>query len=341
MRQFLFSLLFYAIMLVPSFSQDTFSIVAVDPETGEAGSAGASCVDNADAFGGVILLSGIIPGKGGINAQATICIPHVNLNNGIAQMEAGLSPQEILDYLWNNDACNAGNLTQRQYGVVDFDDNGQPRSAPFTGANCLDYAGHRTGDHYAIQGNILLGPEILDSMEARFLSTPGPLAHRLMAAMQGANVPGADIRCSDEGTSSKSSFIRVARPNDTAGQFYLELNVALAPNGVEPIDSLQVLFDEWKSTISSTAAPEKKGVAKVYPNPSNQHFTLEWSPETTAEAYLVLTGVTGKMVLKKPIEKGLNPVVLPPTAHGQVYILQVQNEAGAILFSEKLVSRPY
>jgi len=223
-------------------SQDTFSIVAVDAETGEIGSAGASCVDNADQFGGVILISGIIPGRGAINGQATVCIPHVNLNNAIDQMELGLSPDEIIDWLYNNDACQFGSNEARQYGIVDLDSMDNPRSAAFTGTNALNYAGHRLGDDYAIQGNILLGPEILDSMEYNFENTSGPLAVRLMAALQGANVPGADSRCLDEGTSSKSAFLRVFKPDDDPGNPYLEINVQLTPDGTEPIDSVQVIF---------------------------------------------------------------------------------------------------
>ena len=164
-------------------SQDTFSIVAVDAETGEIGSAGASCVDNADQFGGVILISGIIPGRGAINGQATVCIPHVNLNNAIEQMDLDLSPDEIIDWLYINDACQFGSNEQRQYGIVDLDSMDNPRSAAFTGTNALSYAGHRLGDNYAIQGNILLGPQILDSMEYNFVNTSGPLAKRLMAAL--------------------------------------------------------------------------------------------------------------------------------------------------------------
>ncbi|MCB0625962.1 MAG: DUF1028 domain-containing protein, partial [Saprospiraceae bacterium] len=116
-------------------AQDTFSICAVDPETGEVGSAGASCIDTDDCggCGGVIIISGLIPGKGAVNSQATACIPNVNLNNALTQMEAGLSPQQIVDYLLGNDACQFGNTSNRQYGIVDLDDNGDPRSAAYTG----------------------------------------------------------------------------------------------------------------------------------------------------------------------------------------------------------------
>ena len=153
MTKFYFSFLFLFSILLTGFSQDTFSIVAVDSETGEIGSAGASCVDNASNFGGVIIINGIIPGRGGINGQARICInPHTNLNIGIDQMTLGLSPQAILDYLFLNDGCFSGDENERQYGIVDFDENSMPRAAAFTGNATTDHKGHRVGDNYAIAG---------------------------------------------------------------------------------------------------------------------------------------------------------------------------------------------
>ncbi len=321
-------------------AQDTFSIVAVDEETGEIGSAGASCVDNANAFGGVIIISGILPGRGAINGQATVCIPHINLQTGMNQMSLGKSPDEVLEYLFNNDGCQFGNNTNRQYGVVDFDPAGAPRSAAYTGVNCLSHAGHRTGPNYAIQGNILLGPAILDSMEARFLASEGPLAKRLMAAMQGANVPGADSRCMDEGTSSKSAFLQVAKPDDTAGNFSLVLNVQLTPDGVEPIDSLQVLFDAWFETINSTNEPEQQQTARIFPNPTAKKVMLEWFGATNEKVEVTLTDVAGKQLMRQAVTSGINEIILPKIPQGQVLILHVENETGVVLFSEKLIVRP-
>ena len=102
-------------------AQDTFSIIAVDSLTGEVGAAGATCVDGIAAWGGIQLLNKIIPGKGGVNAQAYICLnPHINLDNAITEMEGGLSPQEIIDWLQDNDACFSQNFNPdyRQYGIV-------------------------------------------------------------------------------------------------------------------------------------------------------------------------------------------------------------------------------
>src|SRR4030095_797224 len=175
-------------------SQDTFSIVAVDPATGEVGSAGASCLGaQIGAPLGCILISDVHPGVGVIHTQAYYILG--NQNYAKALMDSGYSPQQIIDSVVANDIQN--NPTIRQYGVVDF-----TGAAAYTGVNCDDYKNHIVGPNYSIQGNILLGQQILDSMQSRFLNTPGTLACKLMAALQGAKVPGADTRCLDEGISS-------------------------------------------------------------------------------------------------------------------------------------------
>ena len=146
-----------------------------------------------------------------------------------------------------NDAQN--NPSIRQYGIVSFDDNGQ--SASYTGNNCSDWKGHVNETIYAIQGNILLNASILDSMESKFINTNGSLSDILMAALQGAKVPGADSRCLDEGISTYSAFIRVAQPDDTE-EYYIDLNVnSVIPYftqnniWIDPIDTLQILYDNW------------------------------------------------------------------------------------------------
>ena len=287
------SLLFTILLLLPwlSFSQDTFSIGAVDTITGEIGSAGASCIDETQIQGGAIIISDIIPGRGAIHTQSYWNA--TNQQNAHARMVEGLSPQEIIDWLVANDVAN--NPTRRQYGIVDFDSAGNPRSAGFTGTNCLDYKNHITGPNYAIQGNILLGPEILDSIEARFLNTPGSLPEKLMAALQGANVPGADSRCLENGTSSLSAFIRVAWPSDTNGTFYLDLNVPSIPEGMEPIDSLQILFDEWLNTVVSI--PENSIEFRIYPNPARDFITVN---VTGAEEVWIFNSL-GQMVYHETV----------------------------------------
>jgi uncharacterized Ntn-hydrolase superfamily protein len=215
------------------FSQDTFSIVAVDTITGEIGSAGASCI------AGSFILSDVIEGIGAIHTQSYWNA--TNQQNAHNRMLEGMSPQQIIDWLVANDVQNNPHI--RQYGIVDLTRNGE--SAAYTGVNCLNYKNHVTGPGYAIQGNILLGQVIIDTMHSTFLNTPGPLADRLMATLQAAKIPGADTRCTQYGKSSISGFVKVVRIGD-GSNFYLQIVVPNTPNSKDPIDSLQTMFNNWK-----------------------------------------------------------------------------------------------
>ena len=226
----------YILFISLVYCEDTFSIVAVDPLTYEVGSAGASCI------AGSIIISDIHPGLGAIHTQSYWT--GTNQNYASSLMEAGYSPNEIIESLIHNDSGN--NSSIRQYGIVDLIDEG--RTAAFTGGNCSDYKGHIIGDTYSIQGNILLSSEILENMEQEFLNTQGNLAQKLMASLQGANIPGADTRCLEDSLSSLSAFVRVAKHNESESNYYLDLNVNnvdFIPYHIDPIDSLQVLFDDW------------------------------------------------------------------------------------------------
>ena len=215
-------------------SQDTFSIVAVDTITGEVGSAGASCIQ------GSIIISDIHPGVGAIHTQSYWNA--INQDSAASLMDQGYSPQNIIDWLVENDAEN--NPAIRQYGIIDLIDGG--RSAGFTGENCFDFKGHKLGENYAIQGNILLGQSILDDMEAAFLTQYGTFEEKLMASLMAANVTGADTRCTPYGTPAISAFIRVADPDNSEDSLYMDINVNNAPLTLNPLESLNVLYWDWK-----------------------------------------------------------------------------------------------
>jgi uncharacterized Ntn-hydrolase superfamily protein len=328
-----------SLLLVQSaWSQDTFSIVAVDPATGEVGSAGATCVEGIGSLGGVILLSGIIPGRGGINAQAYICVnPHINLDNGVARLSEGNTPQEVIDWLVANDACFSQNFNPeyRQYGVAALNAMGEPEVAAFTGQNADDWKGHLLGANYAIQGNILLGPEVLEGMEAGFLNTEGTLAERLMAAMQGANIPGADARCLDAGTSSTSAFLRVFKPDDDPDNPWLELNVAEAPAGVEPIDSLQALFDAWLLTSDEEVTDTYE--FSVFPNPTQSVVEVFISGAEQEALSIAWYNTAGQQLGQQPVQAGRNTVRLPEQAG--VYWICLHSPQGQVLTQEKVMVR--
>lgn len=269
-----------------TFSQDTFSITAVDPVTGLVGSAGASCV------AGSIILSDVHPNKGVIHTQAS----YNSTNQTVARnlMNLGYTPQQIIDSLVLRDS----NPTIRQYGITDFVGN-TVRTAGYTGVNCTNYKNHILGPTFTVQGNILLGQQILDSMYSRYVNTPGTMAEKLMAALQGAKVIGADTRCQPT-RSSISAFIRVARPTDPQnGPYWLDLNVQTVPSPKDPIDSLQVLFNQWQVTgVSNNQGiyPEEFSLEQNYPNPFNPQTTITFNTANLSYIKLAVYDVQGSEV---------------------------------------------
>ena len=268
-------------------AQHTFSICAVDPLTGEVGSAGASCIENSR------IISDIHPGVGVIHTQAYYIAGNQNYAESL--MDEGVAPSAIIDSMIANDIFDDPSF--RQYGVVDLVDGG--RRAGYTGENTMDWKGHLTGPTYAIQGNILLGPEILDNMEANFLATEGNLGCKLMSALQGAKVPGADTRCAEFDISALSSFLRVARPTDEPGNFLIDLRVFdVEGDSIDPIDSLQTLYDAIGGCNFNGVSNLPLIAPTIYPQPSNSSVIFQLS-----QAYdrITFSTINGEIVFTKSI----------------------------------------
>ena len=293
MRNITLSILFIITGIINGISQDTFSIVAMDPITGEVGSAGASCVDlDANNLPTDDFLGELFPGLGAINSQAYY-IP-ANQANARARMNEGYTPNEIIEWLINNDVQNQPQF--RQYGIVGkVGENIE--TAAYTGVATDDYKNDITGPNYSIQGNILLGEEVLNGMEAGFLNTEGDLACKLMGALQGANIVGADFRCTNNGTSSLFAFVKVAQPSDTFGNPSFLLSVRTgSTDQIEPITELQILFDENRDCESLALSEfDNDFPFSVYPNPSNDFVSLRALNDS--ETYnLRIISITGAVV---------------------------------------------
>lgn len=313
-------------------AQDTFSILAFDSITREVGAAGASCVDlfNFPTFANDFICE-LFPDTGAIACQASY-IPN-NQANARARMRAGDTPTALAQWLFINDA--GGTPGVRQYGMIRMDVNGESRTHAFTGNSCIDYKNHIIGPNYTIHGNILLGQQVLDSMEARFLREPGDLACKLMAAMQGANMVGADTRCAPNNSSSLFAFLKVSRPTDTFGNPSLLLSLKTHSNDkIEPIDSLQKLFNAARTcTVNTTALREDpEEMFSVYPNPSRNGFTILLKSSPSAWQ-LELINAIGQSVIKDHFTGSSYEIKNIPM-HG-TYVLLISNESGT--YRKKLI----
>ena len=105
---------------------------------------------------------------------------------GLSLLREGLSADQVVERLT---AADEGR-DHRQLGIVDS----EGRGASFTGAECLEWAGGRTGLCYAAQGNILVSAETVDAIAETFESSSGPLAERLLACLDAAQTAGGDRR---------------------------------------------------------------------------------------------------------------------------------------------------
>lgn len=303
------------------FSQDTFSIVAADSTTREVGSAGASCLDLfAAGFSDATFIGDLIPDTGAINTQSFYLAE--NQKNARARMRLGETPAQIIGWIVKHDAGD--NFTLRQYGIAGFNGN-VVSTAGFTGSQSLDYKEHRTGSidgiHYAIQGNILKGKKVIDSMEARFRNAQGDLACRLMAALQGANMIGSDARCTPDGTSSLFAYVKVAKPTDIYGSPSLKVSVRTQDNSqIEPIDSLQVLFDlEHSCSVTGLKPALEKNMLNVYPNPANQELIMQAGPETVGNSFQI-RNTDGKIVSEGRILTGSTTIDIAAMPPGLYFI---------------------
>lgn len=163
----------------------TFSIVArsagPDPETAEWGVAVAS---KFLAVGSAVPAA--VAQVGAIATQADANVAYKGL--ALSHLDDGATAGVALERLLEEDEGR----DHRQVGIVDVEGG----AATHTGSACLDWAGGVTGEGYAIQGNILTGPEVVQAMEAAFLASDesAPLAHRLVAALAAGDEAGGDSR---------------------------------------------------------------------------------------------------------------------------------------------------
>lgn len=211
-------------------SINTFSIVAHERATNSWGVAVAS---KFLAVGAVVPVA-----RAGVGALATQALANLGYGtDGLALLEVGLPADVVLARLTQSDAGR----DQRQLGLVDA----HGRAATFTGKACMDWAGGiasqtRDGDGFAVQGNLLAGPQVVQAMAAAFVGSSGTLAARLLAAVRAGDDAGGDRR------GRQSAALLVVRPGGGYGGMtdrYLDLRVDDHAQPVSELQRVLVLHD--------------------------------------------------------------------------------------------------
>ena len=209
----------------------TFSIAALDPETGELG------VGVASKF---LAVGSLVPyakaGVGAIATQSLAGIPYGS--DGLKLLKSGKSPKEVIEVIKAQDPYRE----YRQVGMIDAKGN----AAGFTGKECKSHAEYRAGKNYAIQGNILTGPEVLDAMAKGFeeaIKKKARLADAILAALKAADDAGGDSR-----GKQSAAILVVRKEGGYIGQDdrFVDLRV---DDDKEPISKLGKLIELHKKTF--------------------------------------------------------------------------------------------
>ena len=157
----------------------TYSIAACDPDAGQWGVATQSKF---------LAVGSVVPwAQPGVGAIATQSYANPRYGpDGLALLRDGLSAEEVVERLTAADE----DRDHRQLGVVDR----EGRAATYTGSECMEWAGGRTGKCYAAQGNILVSEATVDAIAETFEASSGLLAERLLACLDAAQAAGGDRR---------------------------------------------------------------------------------------------------------------------------------------------------
>ena len=157
----------------------TYSIVAMDPETGQMGVAVQS---HWFSVGSIVAW-----GEAGVGVVATQSFVNPSFGpRGLVLLKRGKTANQVMEALIASD----DGRDVRQLAVLGVDGS----VAAYTGKNCIPGAGHIVGDNYSVQANLMMNDKIWPTMSEAFENAEGSLAQRMIAALEAAQNAGGDIR---------------------------------------------------------------------------------------------------------------------------------------------------
>ena len=312
------------------YAQFSFGIVAADTITGEVGVAGGSCTQDNSPEGEAYKASDLIPGTAAMLTQGFY--HERNQENFTIQIGGGRGAESTMTWLVSHDA--EGSHEFRQYAVALFR-NEKLELAALSGTKLLPVQAERFGPNFVIVGNALLSESIIDKMEDGFINTNGDLADKLLGAIRGAKEIGADARCLDSLVSSKSTFIRVAKPTDNVDMLWLDINVSSTPHQIDAIDSLLNRFEAWRSSLTSIRPALSNIAWSVFPNPTTGKIQIHWSEQLPPERMRLYNSL-GALVLDRTFN---NSIDLDDYKTGQMVFLSLMDSKGNWTPVSKIILR--
>ena len=163
----------------PTIGAVTYSIIAFDPDTRECGVAVQS---HWFSVGGLVTWAE--PGIGAVATQAVVEPAYGP--RGLERMRAGRTAPEALAELIAADALGSA----RQVAMVDAHGG----IAAHTGSDCMPFAGQEVGHHHSCQANLMRDRGVWGAMSEAYLGARGPLAERLLDALDAGEAAGGDLR---------------------------------------------------------------------------------------------------------------------------------------------------
>ena len=255
--------------LVPAKASATWSVIAVDGRTGRIVIASATCVPQGrlltfPAKGLMDVQAIVIPGVGVAAAQAGVDRTREDQRLIYAEMKKGTDPAEILRMLSSDP-----DFQRRQFAMVDLQGRMAGFSGSGNGAASLSVQGRIPHEeiYFSIQGNILASERVVYDAVQRFMTAEGSLEDRVLAAMEGADEAGGDVRCTCEtepvpeapcnGRNAHVAYILAADPEDREGSSFNDGDHALFidvhdeniqphENG-NPVLTLRQRYGAWKA----------------------------------------------------------------------------------------------
>ena len=284
--------------LGPATAQATWSVIAIDTKTGQVVIASATCVRQSafpqrqpnPARDLMDVQAVIVPGIGVAACQAGADNTRANQMLIYNELRKGTSPAQILEMLKQDP-----NIERRQFGILAIPNGttitAQNHMVGFNGANNSQsslYFGGQVGDiYYQVQGNTLLGYDVVHKAALAFTRATGTMADRVMAAMEAADENGGNKRCNcgnnpldfvpRDNKTAHVSYIAIANKDDAAGvthndgKYFAYLsatdNDITKGESANPVKTLRMRYEAWKKAGSKRTAAPGPTLYKPTPGP--------------------------------------------------------------------------